>query len=194
MTHELVPFNFPEIEILLIDTKVKHALGDSAYNNRREACEMGVALMRRQYDVSFLRDVTMGMLHNMKEDFPDDIFRRCSFVVNEMNRTRLAVEYLKQSDIQSFGDLLYKTHEGLSLDYEVSCAESDFLVAQARPNKKILGARQMGGGFGGCTINLINKTEVPSFKESITAKYYEAFKREPEFYSVSIVDGVGVGG
>jgi galactokinase len=192
LEHELVSFHFPEIEILLIDTKVKHSLAETAYNNRREACEMGIALLRRKYDVSFLRDVSLTMLNSMMEDFPDDIYRRCLYVVNEMERVRQAVHCLKAHDIREFGKLLYETHQGLSHDYQVSCVESDFLVGQSKGNKKILGARMMGGGFGGCTLNLIHPGEVESFQQSVKEKYVEAFKIEPAFYKVSLMDGVQV--
>jgi len=192
LEHELVPFHFPEIEVLLIDTKVKHSLADSAYNKRREACELGAALVARKYDVRTLRDVTMNMLEEMKKDFPDEVFIRCKYVVQEMERTRKAVQYLKNQQLINFGKLLYETHQGLSQDYEVSCEESDFLVDLARGNDKVFGARMMGGGFGGCTINLVEKGEVDRFKKSVSGKYVASFKKEPDFYSVSITDGVGV--
>jgi galactokinase len=194
LEHEPVPFLYPNIEILLIDTKVKHSLADTAYNNRREACEKGITLIRRKYDVSFLRDVSMGMLNDMKEDFPDDVFRRCHYVVKEMARTKQAVHFLKQHDVKSFGKLLYDTHDGLSRDYEVSCGESDFLVSLAKANRKVLGARQMGGGFGGCTINLVDKGATSEFIESVDKKYSEAFNKKPDFYKVSLAEGVEVVG
>ncbi len=192
MEHEPVSFHFLEIEILLIDTKVKHSLAETAYNNRREACEMGIALLRRKYDVSFLRDVSLNMLNSMMEDFPDDIYRRCLYVVNEMERVRQAVHCLKVRDIRAFGKLLYETHQGLSHDYQVSCVESDFLVALSKGNKKVLGARMMGGGFGGCTLNLIHQSEVESFQHFIKEQYWKAFKIEPAFYKVSLMDGVQI--
>jgi galactokinase len=190
--HELVPFNFPEIEILLVDTKVKHSLADTAYNNRREACEAGVALVRRKYDVTFLREVSLAMLMDMREDFPDDIFRRCHYVVTEMERTRKAVSLLRKKDIVGFGKLLYETHTGLSRDYEVSCKEADFLVGLARENRQVLGSRMMGGGFGGCTINLLKKNETDHFIETVREKYFDAFKIEPGFYKMKLADGVEV--
>ncbi len=190
LEHELIPFHFPDLQILLIDTTVKHSLTDSAYNNRREACELGVALVSRKHEARSLRDVSVDMLLDMKEDFPDEIFKRCIFVVKEMERTRLAARFLKQNDIHQFGRLLYETHNGLSHEYEVSCEESDFLVGLAKENKKVLGARMMGGGFGGCTINLVEKSEVLQFTDSVRVKYVATFKKEPEFYSVSITDGV----
>ena len=134
LEHETVPFQFPDIDIVLIDTKVKHSLADSAYNNRREACELGVALVMRKYDVHSLRDVTEIMLNELKDDFPDDVWLRCRYVVREIARTRQAAQYLKDHNLIPFGKLLYETHEGLSKDYEVSCKESDFLVSLAHEN------------------------------------------------------------
>jgi galactokinase len=192
LEHETVPFHFPDIDILLIDTKVKHSLADSAYNNRREACELGVALVMRKYDVHSLRDVTEAMLIDLKEDFPDDIFRRCHYVVKELERTQLAVQHLKKRDLQGFGKLLFETHKGLSHDYEVSCQESDFLVNLAKGNKKVFGARMMGGGFGGCTINLIDKSDTARFTESVKEKYTNAFNKEPDFHSMKLMDGVSI--
>ena len=192
LEHQAVPFDFPELEILLVDTKVKHSLAESAYNNRREACELGLTVIRRKYDVSFLREVSPAMLNDMKEDFPDDIFRRCDYVVKEMERTRKAVQFLKQRDIKNFGKLLYETHEGLSRDYEVSCPEADFLVNLAKASRKIFGARMMGGGFGGCTINLIEKDSTADFIDEVKHQYSETFKKEPAFHVVSLADGVEV--
>jgi len=192
LEHEYVPFQFPDIDILLIDTKVKHSLADSAYNNRREACEMGVKLVSRKHEVHSLRDVSVSMLMEMKSGFPEDIFRRCQYVVNEMRRTRQAVKHLKENNIQAFGSLLFETHWGLSRDYEVSCGESDFLVDLAQENKSVLGARMMGGGFGGCTLNLVKKNGTAEFREAARKKYFATFKKEPDFYSVSLEDGVTI--
>jgi galactokinase len=190
MEHETVPFHFPEIDVLLVDTKVKHSLADSAYNKRREACELGAALIMRKYpDVQSLRDITLSMLEELKSDFPDEIFSRCHYVVNEISRTKRAAQLLKNKNIDGFGKLLYETHEGLSKEYEVSCDESDFLVDLAR-NNNVIGARMMGGGFGGCTINLINKTETQNFQKLVQEKYVATFNKEPEFHIVKIEDGV----
>ena len=192
LTHELIPFNFSDVDILLIDTKVKHTLAETAYNNRREACELGIALIMRKYDVKSLRDVTLDILNDLKADFPDDVFRRCSFVVQEIDRTKKAAEFLKKHNIQAFGNLLYQTHEGLSKDYEVSCEEADFLVSIAKNNNKVFGARMMGGGFGGCTINLIRKEETENFKKVTHEKYIVSYQKEPDFYSITLEQGVSI--
>jgi galactokinase len=193
LSHEYVPFDYPDITILLIDTKVKHKLADSEYNNRREACELGAALVMRKYpEVRSLRHVTSAMLNELQADFPDDVLMRCRYVVEELQRTRQAAQFLKQHQLEAFGKLLYQTHAGLSEQYEVSCPEADFLVDIAKGNSNVLGARMMGGGFGGCTINLVRKAETNTFKNLARARYSIQFDREPEFYEVEITDGVSV--
>jgi galactokinase len=190
LEHEVVPFHFPEIDILLIDTKVKHSLADSAYNKRRQACELGAALvMRKNPEVRSLRDISLTMLEEVKNDFPDEIYQRCHYVVEEIARTKKAAQFLKEKNIQSFGKLLYDTHDGLSKEYEVSCEESDFLVDLAKVNE-VIGARMMGGGFGGCTINIILKSKTQAFRELVRREYVATFRKEPEFYTVEIEDGV----
>jgi galactokinase len=193
LTHEYVPFDYPDLDILLIDTKVKHTLADTAYNNRREACELGAALVMRKYpEVKSLRDVTSSMLNELQADFPDDVLMRCRYVVQEMQRTRDAAKYLKEHTLEAFGQLLFQTHDGLSKLYEVSCPEADFLVTLAKQNTSILGARMMGGGFGGCTINLIPKSATADFQSLVQQEYAKQFGREPEFYVMKIEDGVSV--
>ena len=132
------------------------------------------------------------MLNELQADFPDDVLVRCRYVVEEMQRTKQAAQLLKQHQLEAFGKLLYQTHEGLSKQYEVSCAEADFLVDIAKSNTNVLGARMMGGGFGGCTINLVHKAETNAFKNLARARYSIQFDREPEFYEVAITDGVRV--
>jgi galactokinase len=192
LQHESVPFEFPEVDILLIDTKVKHTLADSAYNNRREACELGVALVMRKYDVKSLRDVSLAMLIELKDDFPDEVFQRCHYVVKELERTRQAAQHLKQHNLAAFGQLLHETHTGLSREYEVSCEESDYLVSLARDSEGVFGARMMGGGFGGCTINLVRKSETNQFIKWVKEKYTQTFQKDPGFYQMQITDGVSV--
>ena len=193
LTHEYIPFDYPEISILLIDTKVKHSLADTAYNNRREACELGAALVMRKYsEVKTLRDVSSAMLIDLQADFPDEVYTRCQYVIDEMERTRQAALFLKQHNLVDFGKLMFQTHDGLSKQYEVSCTDADFLVDLARENKTILGARMMGGGFGGCTLNLIKKEELASFQDVVLQKYNALFGKEPVFYEIELQDGVSM--
>jgi galactokinase len=193
LEYEYLPFHFPDIEILLIDTKVKHSLGNSEYNNRREACEEGVEVMKKNNSsIHSLRDASFGDLENAKSYLSEDVFTKCHFVISEIDRTRRAARFLKEGALNDFGKLMYETHWGLSKEYEVSCKESDFLVALASENENILGARQMGGGFGGCVIHLIRRGEVPEYSSKVKEKYIATFKKEPDFYSVNLSDGVKI--
>ncbi len=188
--HEYLILNLGDHEILLIDTKVKHTLASSGYNNRRAACEAGVKELQKHFShVHSLRDVDLSMLALLKPVMDETVFKRCSYIVEEIERTQQAAGFLKGNDLKNFGRLMFETHWGLSHDYEVSCAESDWLVTLAKENK-VTGARQMGGGFGGCTINLIAKGQRPAFERQVREKYFAAFKKEPEFYSVNLANGV----
>ncbi len=192
LTNGYLPFKFDDIDIVLIDTKVKHSLGASAYNDRRASCEEGVRILKEYYpNIQALRDVDLKSLEAAKSSLSEDTFMKCRFVVNEIERTKQAAKFLKEHDLKSFGKLMFESHWGLSEEYNVSCAESDFLVATAQesPND-VLGARQVGGGFGGCTINLIRKEAVKDFSEKVRKKYVATFEKEPDFYSIKLSQGV----
>jgi galactokinase len=189
-THEDLKVNFDGFEILLIDTKVKHTHNESGYNNRRAACEEGVRLLQTKYSaIKSLRDVNAEMLESNKSLLSEDVYIKCFYVVHEIERTKKAAELLKLNDLIGFGKLMYKTHWGLSKEYKVSCEESDWLVDWASENR-VTGARQMGGGFGGCTINLVKKESVQTLTEDVLRKYVVAFKKEPDFYQVQLSTGV----
>jgi len=194
LTHEILPINFVDAEILLIDSKVKHELGSSAYNDRRAACEAGVyELQKIKPTIQSLRDVSNEDLVLLKTKVDADVFIKCQFIVNEIERTQQAAQLLKANDLVGFGKKMFETHWGLSKEYEVSCAESDLLVQLAQDSHNtVFGARQMGGGFGGCMINLVKKDAIEEFKDQIKKKYVASFKKEPDFYSVDLVDGVHV--
>lgn len=188
--HEYLPVNFEGYEFFLIDTKVKHSLASSGYNDRRKSCEEGVEVLRQKYpQVQSLRDVDQAMLASVREEVTAETFHRCKYVVEEIERTWQAAKALTAGQLDAFGKLMYATHWGLSHDYEVSCDESDWLVKQAQENG-VTGARQMGGGFGGCTINLIRSSEKSSFLQKVKAKYVAVFKKEPDFYSIKLSEGV----
>ncbi|MBI1769161.1 MAG: galactokinase [Bacteroidetes bacterium] len=189
-THEYLPVHFEGFEILLIDTKVRHSLNESGYNDRRASCEEGVAVLQRTFaNVKSLRDVNAEMLEASKSLMSENIFKKCFYIVREIERTQKAAILLKSNDLTGFGNLMYETHWGLSKDYDVSCEESDWLVNWASENR-ITGARQMGGGFGGCTINLIKKELRPAIIDDVRKKYFAAFKKEPDFYQVELSGGV----
>lgn len=189
LVHEYFPLRLTEHRVILIDTKVKHSLASSAYNKRRESCEEGVHIIQRDHPhVHSLRDVNSSLLSNYKDKLSEETFMRCNFIVSEIERTQKAASLLKQHKIEEFGQLMYATHMGLSYAYEVSCEELDFLVALAKKHG-ITGARMMGGGFGGCTINIIQKDKLDAFKIEVNSSYAKQFGHVPEFYEVSIEDG-----
>jgi galactokinase len=192
LTHEHLPFHSDDIEILLIDSNVKHELASSAYNDRRASCERGVEIIKRQHpEVRSLRDVSLNMLLKNKAVMGEDVFQKCLYIVNEIRRTREAAACLHANNLTDFGKLMFEAHEQISGMYEVSCEELDVLVGIARKFPQVvLGARMMGGGFGGCTVNLVKKTEISFFKDEIVKGYFSAFKKEPGFHSVKLSAGV----
>ena len=192
LTHQYLPFKFDDVEILLIDSKVKHSLASSAYNDRRASCEEGVKVLQQCFpQIKSLRDADMKSLESVRQFLDDDTFVKCRFVIHEINRAQRAAKFLKTNDLKNFGQLMFETHWGLSKDYEVSCAESDLLVTVASENpESVLGARQTGGGFGGCTIALVKKKTVKEFSDKVRKKYVATFKKEPDFYSINISQGV----
>ena len=192
LTHEVLSFHFSSHSLLLVDTKVRHALGSTAYNDRRDACEQGVKVIQKKHPlVNSLRDVTRTMVYETQDQLGEDIFIKCLFAVAEIGRAQKAGELLKRNDWKGFGELMYEAHWGLSQAYEVSCEELDYLVMLAEEDKDMVpGSRMMGGGFGGCTINLIDKDKEEIFKGIVCQKYFTTFKKEPEFYSVKLSQGV----
>jgi hypothetical protein len=154
----------------------------------------GNAVIKKKYpEVIALRDVTRTMLYECQDKLGDDTFIKNMFVVEEIDRAQRAAERLQRKDMQGFGDLMFEAHWGLSQAYDVSCEELDFLVMLAEEDKhQVTGARMMGGGFGGCTINLVAAGQEEAFKEKVRQKYFATFKKEPEFYDVQLSQGVHV--
>lgn len=190
---DYVPFKLDGIKILLLDTNVKHSLASSEYNTRRKECTQAVEWIREhEPKVKALRDVTEDMLD--KYVLPKDqlIDKRSRFVVQEIDRLQRACEDLKRGDIQSLGKKMYHTHDGLSKMYEVSCDELDYLINFVRNNKSVIGARMMGGGFGGCTINLVKEEAIPGLIKDISAKYEKHSGKKLNAYVVSINEGTGI--
>jgi galactokinase len=193
LDYSYFPFNTDGIRIVLLDTHVKHSLASSEYNTRRQQCEAGVALVRRHHPgVKSLRDVDAGMLSDFVKPVDELIYRRCSYVVEENARLLAATEDLERGDIAAFGRRLYGSHEGLSKKYEVSCPELDFLVEQVRDREGVIGARMMGGGFGGCTINLIREEAIDGLVEWLTPVYRQEMGKELKAYIGQIEDGTSV--
>lgn len=177
--------------IILVDTKVKHSLGTSEYNTRRKECEQGVKLVAEENEgVKSLRDVSREMLEAERDRIDPVVYKRCDYVVGEIERVQGACKDLLAGRIFDFGEKMYETHDGLSNDYEVSCEELDFLVDFTKDNPDVLGSRMMGGGFGGCTISIIKEAVLPSFKEEVASAFLARFGHLPLFYEVKIDDGV----
>jgi galactokinase len=192
ITHEYFPLRLSGYKIVLLNTKVHHTLASGEYNVRRKRCEEGMVVLKRELNVQSFRDIATAAdvtLH--KDKMAPEVYNCCKFVVEEIARTKTAAALLQQNDLQGFGKLMYATHEGLSKLYDVSCAESDFLVALAATNQNIIGARQMGGGFGGCTINIVQEEAIDGFIEQASAAYKKQFDITLEAYVMEVSDGVG---
>jgi galactokinase len=187
---EDIPLHLQGYEIILINTKVHHSLAASEYNQRRKECEKGLEILKKELHIQSFRDIkNPEELLPFKTEMGDEIYKRCLFVVEEILRTKKAAKLLKENDLNGFGKLMFQTHEGLKNLYEVSCKELDFLVNAAKENEDVIGARLMGGGFGGCTINLVKQQGVDSFLSKILPAYKNQFKIDAESYDVKAVDG-----
>lgn len=180
--------NFKDHELILINTNVKHSLSDSAYNDRRSVCEYISEMLK----VKALRDATEFDLQGIKDKITPENYQKALFVIQENNRAVRASQAMKADDLETLGKLIYASHDGLQNQYKVSCEELDFLVEQARLNGHVLGARMMGGGFGGCTINLVAKNEAESFKASASKAYKEKFNKDCSIYAVELSNGTHV--
>jgi galactokinase len=193
LEYEYVPLKMDGYKILLLNTNVKHSLASSEYNTRRKECEAGVEMVRSAgHDVKSLRDVTMEMLQQYVAPKDATIFKRCKYVVEENERLLSACEHLKEGDIDDLGKKMYGSHYGLSKEYEVSCPELDFLVEAVRDDKAVLGARMMGGGFGGCTINIVHEHAIDGLVEDLSKKYRAAMNKDLTPYIAQIADGSSV--
>lgn len=191
LSYEYFPFNFTDYQLVLCNSGVKHTLADSAYNTRRQECEEGVAILKHFYpEIHSLRDVALEQVEAHCADFSENVYRRCRYVTGEIERVITACQDLQRGDLVAFGKKMYETHEGLSKDYEVSCVELDFLVEQTRLKDSVLGARLMGGGFGGCTINIVKSEKVHDFMTEMNLAYQHQFNRNLSCHVVSITNGV----
>ena len=181
------PIELKDYSIVLFDTQIKHALASSEYNTRRLECEQGLKIIQEKYaSVKTFRDIS---IEQVEACLVSKVYQRCKYVVEEIARVQLAVQDLTKGDMQAFGKKMLETHEGLSKLYEVSCPELDFLVEAVSHNENVLGARMMGGGFGGCTINIIKKTAVEEITKVLSDKYNQAMHKELSYYITSIEDG-----
>ena len=189
MEFEYFPFNPKGYKLVLLDTRVKHELANSAYNKRRESCENACAhIASKHSEVKFLSDATMDMLNEVKNEISAEDYMRTEYVIGEKQRVLDVCEALEKGDYETVGDRMYGTHYGMSKLYEVSCDELDFLNAVAK-ECGVTGSRVMGGGFGGCTINLVKEELYEDFVAKAKYRFIKEFGHEPKVYDVVISDG-----
>jgi len=183
---EYIPADLGNFELLLLNTRVSHNLADSDYNSRREECEEAIRLIQlKNSEIKSLRDVDYDLLEDYRSELSEQTYQRCLYVLQENERVEAAADALRNNDLQALGKLMYASHRGLQRQYEVSCQELDFLVNYAENKEFIYGSRMMGGGFGGCIINLINSEDVESYITEISEAYFERFKIYPEAIKVA---------
>jgi galactokinase len=193
LNYEYYPFEFKDIHIVLCNTGVTHSLASSEYNIRRGQCEKGVAIIQKSNPgIRSLRDVSPEMLAAHRSDMEPIIYQRCRYVVEENDRLLNGCQDLQQGDLSAFGKKMYATHAGLRDDYAVSCKELDFLVDLALTEPGVYGARMMGGGFGGCTINLVKEEALKRFTAKATEAYPKKMGRELKIYITHIQGGVSI--
>lgn len=190
LEYEYIPFKLDGMKILLFDTNIKHSLATSEYNIRRQQCLNAVAKIARHYpEVKSLRDATLPMLEEVLRTDNKILYLRSKYVVEENERLLKGCEDLKNNNLVSFGEKMFITHAGLSQMYDVSCAELDFLVNEVQRFPDVIGARMMGGGFGGCTINLIREAAATDVTDYLKKRYKDVMKRELGVHDVRIDNG-----
>lgn len=189
LEYQYFPFDPVGYKLVLLDSVVKHELASSAYNDRRQSCENVVAAIQKRHpEVTCLRDASMAWLDEVKAEITTEDYKRAYYVIGEVQRVLDVCEALERGDYETVGRKMYETHEGLSRDYEVSCPELDYLNEIAR-ECGVTGSRIMGGGFGGCTINLVREKHYDAFITRAKQLYFEKFGRQPKVYDVVIGDG-----
>lgn len=187
---EYVPLLLGDAALVVCNSNVKHELASSEYNTRRAECEQGVEILQSEMpQIKSLRDVRLEDFLKFEYKLPPAVRKRCRHVIKENARTLAAVAALKERDLTEFGNLMFASHASLRDDYEVSCAELDKLVEIAREHRGVFGARMTGGGFGGCTINLVRGETLEEFEEKIVREYKSAFGFEPTVYAVEAAEG-----
>jgi galactokinase len=190
LEYEYHKADFKKYSLLLLDSNVKHTHLTSGYNDRRNEVEQGLAIIKQHFpEVKTFRNCTSTMVLDLKEQLGETIFKRCHFVVKEIQRVQDAVCAIENSAFRTLGQLMTETHHGLSQEYEVSCEEIDFLVNAVQNEKSVLGARMMGGGFGGCSINLVEKGSENELIKKISEQYRSKFGIELKSYKVKISKG-----
>lgn len=182
---QYISADFKNCKLLLLNTNVSHNLADSDYNSRREECEAAVKIIQKDDpEIKSVRDLSFEMLESFKEKLTGKMYERCLYVLKENDRVLAGADALKSGNLEHFGKLMYASHKGLQYNYEVSCPELDFLVDYSRDKDFIYGSRMMGGGFGGCTINLIEEDKIKDYIKEVSAAYYQKFNIKLDAISV----------
>lgn len=190
LEYEFYPFSQKDVHIVLCDTGVRRELASSEYNVRREQCEEGVtALQEFDPEINSLRDVDLDFLILHHQDLDPTVFKRCKYVVEENKRVLQACTDLDKEDLEAFGQRMFQSHIGLRNEYEVSCKELDTLVDIGWDLKGVMGSRMMGGGFGGCTINLVKDKYLDAFVSQVKERYHETLGESVEIYKTKVSGG-----
>ncbi len=189
LEYKYFPFNPEGYKLVLVDSCVKHELASSAYNKRRESCENAAAAISKNHpEVEFLSDAKRVWLEEVRAEIPEEDFLRAEYVIGEVQRVLDVCDALERGDYETVGEMMYQTHFGLSRLYEVSCEELDFLNKLAR-KMDVTGSRVMGGGFGGCTINLVKDELYKPFLDAVQKEFTAKFGHAPKIYDVVVSDG-----
>ena len=191
LEYDLIEADFSPYVVVLLNSNVSHSLASSEYNVRRDECDTALAAIQKEHpNFQFLTEIPKKVVKEFKNVLPEKIYNRALYVTQENKRTLKAVKYLKEKKLKSFGECLYKSHDGLQHLYQVSCKELDFLVDQTRNLDYVIGSRMMGGGFGGCTINIVHKDKVEDLIENVSAAYEEKLNIKLSSIITTISDGV----
>ena len=182
--------DFKEYQLLLLNSNVSHSLAESAYNDRRSVCEK----IAKKLGISSLREASEDNLLEIKSKISDEDYQKILYVIQENKRVKLAAKAIKEDNLIELGNMIYQSHNGLQNQYKVSCPELDFLVEQAKKEPDVIGARMMGGGFGGCTINLIKKSAVEKFVKNVSELYHKKFNIKCSPICVSLSKGTHIVG
>ncbi|MFY0606823.1 MAG: galactokinase [Cyclobacteriaceae bacterium] len=179
--------------LMLCNSNVSHSLASSEYNTRRLQCNEGVEILKKKYpEVESLRDVNIEQLNDCKSDINEEVFRRCKYVIEENVRVHTIVEALKAGDLNAVGETLKAAQHAMETEYEITCPEIDFMADFANSRSDVLGARMMGGGFGGCTLNLIQKGKEEQFVKELDAAYLDKFNKHISPVEINISNGVHI--
>ena len=193
LTHDIIDADFYPYRIVLFNTNVSHNLSTSAYNKRRSECDLALKVISKDYQhYKQLAKIPLSVIEKYKEKLTKDVFNRACYVSMENSRTKEAAELIQNGQIERFGELMYQSHDGLSNIYDVSCDELDFLVEYSKEFDQVIGSRMMGGGFGGCTINLIHQDGLEDFISSTSEAYQNRFNIKLTPIKVATSDGVTI--